>query len=372
MVIPAELFQVNYAAGTRLFLSEAFSKIFLITFKRLVFQDVQQEVVLFLGEKNGSDTHGITVIETQDISTLNRISLEDYISDIKLINHSSDKWTQYFLSNKEIGVLREVKKNILIPLSGECVEVDVGIVTGQNKFFVLNNSVLKTKNLTQYTQKIIGKANQLKGIYISNQHFESLADSNLNVFLLIAPNANYEELPKELQEYIHYGEEQLFHTGYKCRNRKKWWNVPSLWTPDAFMIRQVHQYPKLILNECEAMNTDTLHRIKFKHGIHKKNFIASFLNSMTFAFSEVIGRSYGGGVLTFEPSEAERFPVPFTHNDDLDFEYIDNLVRTNNIMQVLEYTDNMLLKEKWGFSKNQISTFRNIWLKLSERRISRR
>lgn len=372
MVIPAELFQVNYAADTRLFLSEAFSKIFLVTFKKLVFRDVQQEVVLFLGEKNGSDAHGITVIETTDISTLHTLSLNDYLPDIKRINHSSDKWTQYFLSNKEISVLREIKRDLSIPISGEYTEVDVGIVTGQNKFFLLNKTQITTKHLEHYVQKIVGKANQLKGICISNQHFRILADTDLSVFLLCAPDVPYEELVEELQVYIRYGEEQSFHTGYKCRIRKKWWIVPSIWIPDAFMLRQVHQYPKLILNECDATNTDTLHRIRFKPGVHKKAYIVSFLNSMTFAFSEVLGRSYGGGVLTFEPSESEKFPVPYTPDVELDFDYVDNLVRDNNILQVLEYTDQVLLKEKFGFSKTQITTFRNIWQKLSTRRISRK
>ena len=59
--------------------------------------------------------------------------------------------------------------------------------------------------------------------------------------------------------------------------------------------------------------------------VHKKAYIVSFLNSMTFAFSEVLGRSYGGGVLTFEPSESEKFPVPYTPDVELDFDYVDNL-----------------------------------------------
>lgn len=372
MVIPVELFQVKYAADTRLFLSEAFSKIFLITFKKLVFQNVQQEIVLFLGEKNGSEAHGITVIEANDISTLKILSLDDHLSDIKQINHSSDKWTQYFLSNKEIGVLREVKKDFSIPMSGECIEVDVGVVTGQNRFFVLNKTQMITRHLEHYTQKIIGKANQLKGVYVSDQHFESLTNTDANVFLLCAPDVPYGELSQELQAYLRYGEDQLFHTGYKCRNRKPWWVVPSIWIPDAFMLRQVHQYPKLVLNKCAATNTDTLHRVKFKQGIHKENFIVSFLNSMTFAFAEVLGRSYGGGVLTFEPSEAEKFPIPYISACDLDFQYVDSLVRNNQIMQVLDYTDNILLKEKFGFSNTHVAAFRNIWLKLSNRRISRK
>ena len=42
MVIPAELFQVDYAAEARQFLSDFFDKLTLVTFKRLVFDDIQQ------------------------------------------------------------------------------------------------------------------------------------------------------------------------------------------------------------------------------------------------------------------------------------------------------------------------------------------
>ena len=48
MVIPAELFQVDYAAEARQFLSDFFDKLTLVTFKRLVFDDIQHVVFLLL------------------------------------------------------------------------------------------------------------------------------------------------------------------------------------------------------------------------------------------------------------------------------------------------------------------------------------
>src|SRR5947207_973290 len=59
MVIPAELFQVNYAAETRQFLSDFYDQITIVTFKKLVFPDIQQEVVLLLCEKNNHQCRGI-------------------------------------------------------------------------------------------------------------------------------------------------------------------------------------------------------------------------------------------------------------------------------------------------------------------------
>src|SRR5579885_3204310 len=72
MVIPAELFQVNYAAETRQFLSDFYDQITIVTFKKLVFNDIQQEVVLLLCEKNNHQCRGIRTFELEDAEELAR------------------------------------------------------------------------------------------------------------------------------------------------------------------------------------------------------------------------------------------------------------------------------------------------------------
>ena len=54
-VIPAEILQVAYAEDLRLFLSNKLSKITLLTFEELVFPGIEQEVVVFIGEKGDSE-----------------------------------------------------------------------------------------------------------------------------------------------------------------------------------------------------------------------------------------------------------------------------------------------------------------------------
>ena len=49
LVLPAELLQVTYAAQLREFLLSRFREITLVTFERLVFDGILQEVVLFCG-----------------------------------------------------------------------------------------------------------------------------------------------------------------------------------------------------------------------------------------------------------------------------------------------------------------------------------
>jgi adenine-specific DNA-methyltransferase len=151
-----------------------------------------------------------------------------------------------------------------------------------------------------------------------------------------------------------------------------WYIVPSVWTPDAFMLRQVHGYPKLILNDAQATCTDTIHRVRFINGVSPKVAVCAFLNSLTFAFSEVTGRSYGGGVLTFEPSEAESLPMPLRGAENLDIDLIDKHLRNNDIDAVLDITDRVLLIDGMGLSEAQVQILRNIWCKLRDRRINRK
>src|SRR5690606_31621169 len=94
----------------------------------------------------------------------------------------------------------------------------------------------------------------------------------------------------------------------------------------------------------------------------------SFLNSLSFAFSEILGRSYGGGVLTFEPTEIEEIPLPLLKEVNIDFENIDALIRQRRIDEVLDIVDEQLLIKQMKMKKAEVNALRGIWKKLSDRR----
>ena len=126
MVVPAELLQVNYSAELRRFLSDYFNKITLITFKKLVFDGIQQEVVLLLAERNGAGRGGIRVIEFDDMDDLASYEYADFARrELKPMDHSTEKWTQYFLDKKEIELLRELRSHPELKMTGDVMEVDV-------------------------------------------------------------------------------------------------------------------------------------------------------------------------------------------------------------------------------------------------------
>jgi len=373
MVIPAELFQVKYAAETRVFLSRFFSRITIVTFKKLVFADIQQEIVILLCEKDVTTNKGIRVLEINDISELKSIKIEKvHKADVKVLEHSTEKWTKYFLDEKEIQLLRKIKTEIRIKPCSDIMEVDVGIVTGRNEFFMLSKDIVSKWKLKGYTSKVVSKSNHFKGIVYNDSDFETNVEENYPVQLFLPENKEYSLLPKVCREYIAYGEEMGFHSGYKCRIRKNWFITPSLWSPDAFVLRQVGDYPKLILNETNASSTDTIHRVRFKTKIKPENIALSYLNSLTFAFSEILGRSYGGGVLTFEPTEIEEIPLPLLSQHKIDFKKVDALIRQRKIEEALDIVDEELLIKQLNFSESEVQVLRGIWKKLANRRNGRK
>jgi adenine-specific DNA-methyltransferase len=259
-----------------------------------------------------------------------------------------------------------------LTISGHVLSVDVGVVTGENKFFILNERQRTEAGLEVFTGQIVSRSGHLRGALFGPSDWLENAHKQLPAYLLKAPDVALDSLPDTLKTYILHGEEQSFHKGYKCSIRNPWYVVPSIWRPDAFMLRQVHGYPKIILNETEATCTDTIHRVRFFEQTNRHAITAAFLNSLTFAFAEVTGRSYGGGVLTFEPGEVENLPLPLIDSEKLDLAHLDRLLRENNIEAVLEITDQVLLKDGLGLDTQDIQRLHTIWDKLRNRRVYRK
>lgn len=129
---------------------------------------------------------------------------------------------------------------------------------------------------------------------------------------------------------------------------------------------------KLLLNEEKALVTDTLHKVRSLEDIDEKQVAVAFLNTYTFALSETLGRSYVGGVLTFEPGEMRKIRIPMQMADQLDLQKIYAWQRQGEIDKVLEYTDSILLLKGLNLTEHEIELLHSIWKKMFDRRMSRK
>ena len=325
-----------------------------------------------LAERSGQHDLGIRTIELTSAADLVKYVGEALPTrEFLPLDHSTEKWTKYFLSGAEVGLLREIRKSPQISVLGDQAEVEMGCY-GQNDFFVLSDSEVVDSGLKAYTRPIVTRSAHLTGLAFTQRDWTSLRKADLPVHLLDAPNVDRAALPSEAKSYVAAGEKLGFQRGYKCSIRKRWYIVPSVSVSDAFMLRQVHAFPKLILNQTKATCTDTIHRVRFKSGVNGKHAVMAFMNSMTLAFSEITGRSYGGGVMTFEPTEAERLPLSLQSVDQLDFDELDESIRQGDVKAVLDEVDRIILRRGLGLRQKDITALRGIWMKMKDRHIGRK
>ncbi|MDO4921354.1 MAG: class I SAM-dependent methyltransferase [Phascolarctobacterium sp.] len=373
-IIPAEILQVAYAEDLRLFLSEQLAKITLITFEQLVFPDIEQEVVVFIGEK-GAEEKGIRIIEMNDLDSFSRLDLEQ--NGFQKMQHVKEKWTKYFVSADEMALIQKLRADERFAKFSDYGIINVGITTGNNSYFSITEGTSKRYHLDDVTLPLVGRSSHTHGIYFTTEDWERNKTTGKRARLINFPDTPYEEYPAEHKEYILLGEKSGEHEGYKCSIRDRWYIIPSVWVPDAFFLRRNNFYPKFVLNKCDAVSTDTMHRMKFNDGVDPQTILLAYYNSISFAFTEICGRSYGGGVLEILPSEMGNILLPKVEKIDSALRdglltYIDSVVRCDgDIENALDAVDNELLVNVLGIDSKICQKCRAIWKKMQKRRLGR-
>jgi adenine-specific DNA methylase len=376
MVVPAELLQVSYASQLREFLISQFDSIDIFVSNEMLFQNAEQEVVLVLADGKTQKARGdhscrIDLIEEQDLERMlsHMKAHHRIVQDAKLVHHDREKWLKYFLTSPEISLMRELRSREEIGTLANHATVDVGVVTGKNEFFVLSKDLIKKYQLDKYAIPLVGRSIQLKGANLTKKEWAQLADDGHKVYLFYVEALVNGDISKAAENYVKIGEEGGLNTSYKCSIRDPWYCVPAVWAPDCFLFRQIYDFPRVVKNSLGATSTDTIHRVRCKG--QSDLFLRNFYTYLTAASSEIEGRSYGGGVLELEPSEAEKLLMPKELFDGMPLEDIDHLVRDGELVRVLEENSRRILINGLGLSTSECAMLREIWQKMRQRRQAR-
>lgn len=370
-VLPSELLMVKYASQLRRFLAKTFNKITIISFQNLVFEQIQQDVILLLCEKNKTEEHLIEHLEIADIEDLEKLEPTCILPPRKRIDFEEDKWTYYFLEQEEIDFLEKIKKSAIPKMSRFC-DVEVGITTGANKYFTVSQDQVKAYKLERYARPMVGRSVQLEGLNFTTQDWHQNNASGARANLLVFDESVPFEQNPGVMRYLCEGEQMGIHQGFKTSIRNDWYIIPSVRCSDALYLRRNNVCTKLVLNEAKAYTTDTMHRVYIHENVNKKAFIASYYNSLSFVFAEILGRNFGGGCLELMPSEVEDILLPYREENAEFFDELNYMVRNKRPMEeILNYADNLILRKNAGFTEKEIKLCRSIWHKLVAHRKNR-
>lgn len=372
LVLPGELMQVGYAAPLRQFLVEHCSELALISFRRLVFDGVLQEVILLLGVR-GQGPAVMRSLELDDAGDLRSPREVFRLPPAPMLVHDDEKWTKYFLPSEHIKALRAARSGGgLVPL-GRYASVEVGVVTGRNSFFTMTPSEARDRQIDAWCRPLVARSSQLPGAIYDYTDLERQVGDDIRCLLLAAEEGDCEGwLDDALEAYIRRGERAAVHKGYKCSIRRRWWAVPATWVPDGFMLRQIHRHPLMIANRTNATSTDTVHRVRLTSQATVDQIVPAVFNSATFAMAEILGRSYGGGILELEPTEARALPIPPPELIDPGLiDRLDKLLRDDNVDRALDLVDTEVLIGILEWPEARVHAMRTAWRILRDRRLCR-
>ena len=369
MVVPAEIIHVMHARSLRTYLGQAARRIVIVDPEEIWFSGTLQGAVMLLAEKRrGQDdrAEGLGIFPVRGREFVN--SDPEIVFDAPSpINGRTleGKWTRALLERQTRSVLDGLVELESVRRFDEVAQVDVGIVTGANKFFLVEDETVRQFGLEQWTHPMFGRSEHCPGvIYDEAQHRSNAAEGKPTNFLWFT-GGEVEKSPTA-KSYIKQGEYLNLHTRYKCSTRNPWYVVPSVYSTEIGMLKRSHETPRLILNKLRAYTTDTAYRIQIKEGTAEQ-LVYSFVNPLTALSAELEGRHYGGGVLELVPSEIERLFIPVPPYLQVDVNYLDDAVRSLKMETVLERQGRIVL-DPIGVTKGDQDELMSGWKKLRDRR----
>lgn len=371
MILPAEIIHVMHAQSLRTYLGEQCSKLLIIDPEEIWFKGTLQGAIILFAEKKQAvknHSYGLGIYKVAGKDFLKE-DPEKIFDNTPRINGETveGKWTQALLTSEERTLYKSLLKLDDVHKFHDIAKVDVGIVTGANKFFLVPNEVVHEYGLAKFAHPMFGRSEHCPGlIYDEKQHQENAEKGNPTNFILIKDELT--KLPKKVKEYIALGESESLHTRYKCRIRKPWYTVPSVYSTKVGMLKRCHDIPKLILNTVEAYTTDTAYRITAKENIAADKLVFCFLTALTALSAELEGRHYGGGVLELVPSEIEELAIAYPKKlTKFDLAALNDVYKEESAPEILERQSRIVLGAL-GVTADQQTTLLNAWKRLKNRR----
>jgi adenine-specific DNA-methyltransferase len=369
MVVPAEVIHVTHAQSLRSFLGDECKRIVIIDPEELWFDGTLQGAVILLAEKKRSASEkgeGLGIVSVRNREFVLG-DAEELFRRPKAINGKtvSGKWTRALLGADVLQMLDALEDDDQVHRFADVADVDVGIVTGANKFFLVSSDVVTRYGLGEYAHPMFGRSEHCPGIlYDERQHQENAASGKPTNFLWFkGPDLTRD---KRVRKYIELGEAEKLHTRFKCRIRTPWYTVPSVYATEIGMLKRSHNSPRLILNKAGAFTTDTAYRIRSRK-VAAEKLVCCFVNPLTSLSAELEGRHYGGGVLELVPSEIEKLTVPLPDDFEPDIEKLDAEIRTRSTLDVLASHGSKVL-EAMDIDKSDRQRIVDAWWALRNRR----
>jgi hypothetical protein len=311
-LVPSEIVEVNYGKVIRNYLlnNVTLERIHFFEQKELQFSDaLVSSCVIAFKKKKCSESHNV-LITTGDFDNP---SVNKYLT-VKELKELT-KWSKHLLVSNSID--NEVQSTL-----GDLFTIKRGIATGDNGFFILDKEEAENLEIPKkYLRNIVPSSRYLKDNiieldtdgYLKTERKLVLLDVDLPIEII------KHKYPK-LFDYIKYGEELGIHKKYLASRRSPWYSQEKR-QPPAYFVRYMTReksdktnHTLFIKNNSDAVATNS-YLMLYEKPKDSKITVRPNINIWDYFMQGVsadlykYGRTYGGGLVKFEPKELLSIPL---------------------------------------------------------------
>lgn len=305
LVLPGELLSAGYAGAVRAYLLSRFSEINLVLVEAQAFPGVATESVLVLAA--GAGQGPCPALRVSRVSAAKDLDGMDVQRGTLIRMSGTMRWSEALVEGA--SVVAEVGRELGAEALGTWGSVRLGTVTGANSFFVLTETRVRELGLRGgYINHVIS-AKALRGVgsVLTHGRLAKAAREGVATTLFYPGN----KLNASVKAYIEWGEAEGINRGYKCRIRDPWWMVPLVDPAPVLVTYMNAGGVRFVANSTGAPHLNSLHGLYLLRGRGSlaRALAVAGASSLSLASGELVGRSYGGGVLKVEPGEAANILV---------------------------------------------------------------
>jgi hypothetical protein len=372
-ILPNSLLQSDYSKKLLNILQEKFEKNYIISSSERLFLDqgTEERTIILLCDNFLADSgNTINIYSVDKVTEINRIT--DVIDKKQVfVNYKS---TVLKKNNTFDNLLHKISEYKEVVNLGDIFIARIGLVTGANNFFILNESKSKSFNIPEENlTPILHKFKQTKCLNFTNDDYSDLMKYD-ELCLLV--DVHETSISNATDSYLNSFPENKKLENRTFKKRSPWYKINDKKIADGFIPYMHHNGPRLVINRANITSTNSIHRLFLKKG--DATFLMLIAMSMLSTFSqlsaEICGRSYGSGVLKHEIGELAKIKIytPLTANDDdiKDlFFYLDSLIRSNRLDEARHIADDFFYRSKFGLGKTEL---RNLEKLLDDARLYRK
>ncbi len=309
MILPGAFLYADYAAEVRMALRQAFDELTVVLVDSRVFSGVEEQSVLVLADRRGGARGlvrvGRAVRARIDLSEAVLLNATRRLS----IDEADGSWLRGTIDASILAIYDELASRCA--RLGTLAQVRIGAVTGAKRFFVLTNRDAEDRGIElTCLSPVVARAAQLRGLVLRAIDRCGSRKGGGQLYLFSPPATG--PCPPGARAYIRWGEAQGFQKSYKCSKRSPWYALGEHDPPDAFLAGMAATSPRLVLNKARMPCTNTIYELHWRQpfAAKSKQVALAMVSSLAQLSAEIEGRSYGGGVLKIEPSDASRLALP--------------------------------------------------------------